>query len=148
MWFLVHVPNTSTVHRLAKCLYVGNVGLDNLLRQWTIAVQSRSQDGIAFLEGLGVNLSTIVRLGGHSIPRTRSNPTGPNVGFYLVKAVAARVQEAPNVEVKTNTKVGRHRDAQGLWVSRWCLTNRQSVQAGQEQVLPAAERLTETCKEG
>jgi hypothetical protein len=46
-----------------------------------------------------------VRLGGHSKPRTRSNPAGPNVGTYLVKAVAARVQAAANVEVKLNTKV-------------------------------------------
>jgi hypothetical protein len=64
-----------------------------------------------FLEGLGLNISTIVRLGGHSKPRTRSNPAGPNVGTYLVKAVAAKVQAAPNVEVKLNTKVGT-----GSWI--------------------------------
>jgi hypothetical protein len=68
-------------------------------------LQNRSQDGIAFLEGLGLNIGTIVRLGGHSKPRTCSNPAGPNVGTYLVKAVAARVQAAANVEVKLNTKV-------------------------------------------
>uniref|UniRef100_A0A383VWI0 fumarate reductase (NADH) n=1 Tax=Tetradesmus obliquus TaxID=3088 RepID=A0A383VWI0_TETOB len=70
-----------------------------------------SQDGIAFLEGLGLNISTIVRLGGHSKPRTRSNPAGPNVGTYLVKAVAARVQAAANVEVKLNSKVVSIEDA-------------------------------------
>jgi hypothetical protein len=69
------------------------------------SLQNRSQDGIAFLEGLGLNIGTIVRLGGHSKPRTRSNPAGPNVGTYLVKAVAARVQAAANVEVKLNSKV-------------------------------------------
>jgi hypothetical protein len=31
---------------------------------------------------------------------------GPNIGFALIKAVSAKVQEAPNVEVLTNTKVG------------------------------------------
>jgi hypothetical protein len=31
---------------------------------------------------------------------------GPNVGFALIKAVSTKVQEAANVELKTNTKVG------------------------------------------
>jgi hypothetical protein len=38
--------------------------------------QGHSVDGLQFLEGLGLNLSTIVRLGGHSFPRTHSNPVG------------------------------------------------------------------------
>jgi hypothetical protein len=42
------------------------------------------------------------------MPRTRSNPSGPNVGFYLVKAVAAAVEAAKNVEVLKNTKVNNH----------------------------------------
>ena len=70
-------------------------------------LQSSSEDGLSFLEGFGLNLSSIVRLGGHSVPRTHSNPVGPNVGFYIVKGVSSRLKEAPNVEIKTNTKVKR-----------------------------------------
>lgn len=39
-------------------------------------MQNHSVEGLQFLEGLGLNLSTIVRLGGHTYPRTHSNPVG------------------------------------------------------------------------
>eukprot|EP00775_Hariotina_reticulata_P006888 gene6888-7104_t len=85
---------------------------------------SNSEAGIAFLEGLNLNLSSIVRLGGHSKPRTRSNPSGPNVGFYLVKAVAAAVEAAGNVEVLKNTKVTSiDTDQQGGYVISFTATD-------------------------
>lgn len=68
-------------------------------------LQGNSEAGLSFLEGFGLNLSVVVRLGGHSIPRTHSNPAGPNVGFYIIKGVSSRLQEAPNVEIKTSTQV-------------------------------------------
>lgn len=39
-------------------------------------LQNHSVEGLQFLEEFGVNLSAVVRLGGHTFPRTRSNPTG------------------------------------------------------------------------
>lgn len=40
-------------------------------------------------------------------PPKTTTPTGPNVGFALIKAVSTKVQESPNVEVLTNTKVSQ-----------------------------------------
>jgi len=64
-----------------------------------------SREAIMFLEACGVNLSKVVRLGGHSAPRTRSNPAGPNVGFALIKAISTKVKELPNVEFIYHAKV-------------------------------------------
>lgn len=47
--------------------------------------QDHSVEGLQFLEGLGLNLSTIVRLGGHSFPRTHSNPVGACVHTCVVR---------------------------------------------------------------
>ena len=58
-----------------------------------------------FLEACGVDLSKVVRLGGHSAPRTRSNPAGPNVGFALIKAISTKVKELPNVQFIYHAKV-------------------------------------------
>jgi hypothetical protein len=43
----------------------------------------------------------------HAAPIHVRACAGPNVGFVLIKAMSTQVQEAPNVEVMTNTKVGR-----------------------------------------
>lgn len=62
---------------------------------------------LPFLSSLGLDLSTVVRLGGHSAPRTRSNPVGPNVGFALIQAVDRAVRTQPNVHIVTRANVSR-----------------------------------------
>ncbi|KAI8473725.1 MAG: FAD binding domain-containing protein [Monoraphidium minutum] len=64
-----------------------------------------SQDALALLASLGADVSTVVRLGGHSAPRTRCNASGPNIGFALVRAVEAAVRQQPNVRIVTHAKV-------------------------------------------
>jgi hypothetical protein len=46
------------------------------------ALQTNSLDAIAQLEKLGVDLSHVTLLGGHSVPRSRTNPVG-NLGRPL-----------------------------------------------------------------
>jgi aspartate oxidase len=70
-------------------------------------LQASSEDALRFLEALGLDLSVVVQLGGHSVPRTHSNPSGPNVGFALVRAVETAVRQQPNVRIVTNAKVSR-----------------------------------------
>jgi hypothetical protein len=62
---------------------------------------------MAFLSELGVTLPATVRLGGHSVPRTRTNVAGPNVGFVLVRALEAAVRAQPGARIVTGAKVGR-----------------------------------------
>lgn len=96
-----------------------------------------SREAVTFLEDCGVDLSKVVRLGGHSIPRTRSNPTGPNVGFALIKAVSSKVQALPSVSTITNAKVTKLQKAASpgqLTVAYTVQTKRGS---GQEQVVSA-----------
>jgi hypothetical protein len=45
----------------------------------------------------------------HAAILCTAGAVGPNVGFALIKAVSTKVQEAANVEVKTNTKVRGNR---------------------------------------
>ncbi|GBF99540.1 hypothetical protein Rsub_12346 [Raphidocelis subcapitata] len=65
-----------------------------------------SADAMAFLSDLGAALPATVRLGGHSVPRTRTNVDGPNVGFVLVRALEAAVRAQPSVRIVTGAKVG------------------------------------------
>jgi hypothetical protein len=67
--------------------------------------QASSAGAIAFLESLGADLSSVVQLGGHSAPRTRSNAKGPNVGFAVVRAAEAAARGAGNVRIVTGSKV-------------------------------------------
>ena len=69
-------------------------------------LQESSAAALDFLtSSLGVDLSSVVRLGGHSAPRTRSNPAGPNVGLALVKAAEAAARALPNVRIITGARV-------------------------------------------
>lgn len=54
---------------------------------------------------LGVDISKISRLGGHSVSRTHSNPAGPNVGFAIMKAALDKVKALPNVQLVTAAPV-------------------------------------------
>lgn len=54
---------------------------------------------------LGVELPSVVRLGGHSAARTRGPPGGAPVGFALMKAAAAALEGDELVEVRTGLKV-------------------------------------------
>ena len=52
-----------------------------------------------------LDLSFVLHLGGHSAPRTRRNPKGPNVGFAIIKALNASIERNPMIELKLNTRV-------------------------------------------
>jgi len=54
---------------------------------------------------LGVDLPSIVRLGGHSAARTRGPSGGAPVGVVLMKAAAAALEGDELVEVRTGVKV-------------------------------------------
>ena len=54
---------------------------------------------------LGVDLPSVVRLGGHSAPRTRGPAGGAPVGFALMKAAAAALEGDELVEVRTGARV-------------------------------------------
>ena len=54
---------------------------------------------------LGVALPSVVRLGGHSAPRTRGPAGGAPVGFALMKAAAAALEGDELVEVRTGARV-------------------------------------------
>ena len=66
------------------------------------AMVGRSAAALARLEALGLDLSTVSQLGGHSAPRTHVNARGPNVGRYLTSRVAAEVA-GRGIEVRTGT---------------------------------------------
>eukprot|EP00887_Chlorella_sp_A99_P002099 scaffold21.g2099.t1 len=64
-----------------------------------------SSAAISFLESAGVDLSGVVQLGGHSVKRTHHNPSGPNVGFAIMKALQGRLAQLPNVRVVKGANV-------------------------------------------
>eukprot|EP00798_Chlamydomonas_sp_ICE-L_P019452 gene19452-26114_t len=66
---------------------------------------ANSAEAVDALEKLGVNLSKITWMGGHSVARTHSNPVGGNVGFSIMKVMIDHVNTLPGVRVLTNTKV-------------------------------------------
>ena len=71
----------------------------------TRAPQESSRDALDWLQQQGVELSSTVQLGGHSRKRTHANPSGPNVGYAIMKALLERLDKAPNVEVVSGAKV-------------------------------------------
>lgn len=103
--------------------------------------QASSAGALAFLESLGLDLSATVRLGGHSAPRTRSNPAGPNVGFALIRALEGAVKQQPNVRIVTSARVsggGIHCKVQFLinFVATQIASGRMPVEASSRH-LPA-----------
>lgn len=71
----------------------------------SLLLQDNSQDAIQFLEAAGVNLSGLVQLGGHSRKRTHNNPTGPNVGFAIMKALHDKQAQTPGISLVTSAHV-------------------------------------------
>ena len=67
--------------------------------------QESSERALEFLSSLGLDLGVVVRLGGHSAPRTHSNPSGPNVGMALVRGVEGALRRQPHVRVITSAAV-------------------------------------------
>ena len=65
-----------------------------------------SADAVPWLlERLGVALPSVVRLGGHSAPRTRGPEGGAPVGFALMRAASAALEADELVEVRTGARV-------------------------------------------
>lgn len=93
-----------------------------------------SEHAIHFLESLGIELDKISRLGGHSVPRSRSNSVGPNVGFAIMRAAIAKVQAMANVRIITNAKVTRVAHGEDGWAVE-CTVNRDGVT--ERQILSA-----------
>lgn len=48
-----------------------------------------SEEALRFIEGVGVDMSKVSQLGGHSHARTHRNTSGPNVGFAIMKVLNA-----------------------------------------------------------
>lgn len=71
----------------------------------TTLLQGGSTAALHFLESAGLNLSSLVQLGGHSRKRTHANPSGPNVGFAIMKALQQRQQQLPNIWVVKGANV-------------------------------------------
>ncbi|CEO99188.1 hypothetical protein PBRA_001094, partial [Plasmodiophora brassicae] len=66
----------------------------------------QSRAAFAFLkESTGLDLSSVTQLGGHSLPRTHRNPTGPNVGYAITSALIARIQSSPRITVRLASPV-------------------------------------------
>ena len=57
------------------------------------------------MKSLGVDLSGVVQLGGHTVKRTHFNQAGPNVGFAIMRAVLEAVKQTPSVRVLTGARV-------------------------------------------
>lgn len=67
--------------------------------------QEHSTAALQFLGSVGVDLSSVVQLGGHSRRRTHHNPSGPNVGFAIMKALQERLGQTPRVKLITSAQV-------------------------------------------
>eukprot|EP01025_Chloroclados_australasicus_P054528 TRINITY_DN6466_c0_g2_i3.p1 TRINITY_DN6466_c0_g2~~TRINITY_DN6466_c0_g2_i3.p1 ORF type:complete len:456 (-),score=86.94 TRINITY_DN6466_c0_g2_i3:299-1666(-) len=63
-----------------------------------------SPDAIQFLESAGLDMSVVVKLGGHRYPRTHSCPKGA-VGWEIVRTLISKIQNDPKFEIKTDSQV-------------------------------------------
>jgi flavocytochrome c len=64
-----------------------------------------SREALEWLASMGVDLNGTVQLGGHRTKRTHFPPTGPSVGFAILKALGEVLKETPNIKVITSAKV-------------------------------------------
>lgn len=63
-----------------------------------------SEEAMHFIQGMGVDMSKVSQLGGHSHARTHRNPSGPNVGFAIMKVwTPSRIHCACKVSGNTTT---------------------------------------------
>ena len=77
---------------------VGNVALAEILTK-------QSKESVAWLERMsGVNLTSVTRLGGHSVPHTW-RPEHGLVGAELMSGLIREVNARPSITVKAGTKV-------------------------------------------
>lgn len=67
--------------------------------------QRQSPEAVSFLESRGLDLSSVTQLGGHSVPRSFSPPSGPNVGLAIMQALIKQAQELPDLIIRGGTKV-------------------------------------------
>ena len=64
-----------------------------------------SADAVAFLKGLGIDLSLLSHCGGHKLPRTHRSKLDPtakfqrNIGSIITLALASKLSQLPNVEI-------------------------------------------------
>jgi succinate dehydrogenase/fumarate reductase flavoprotein subunit len=65
-----------------------------------------SSDAIDFLKDeIGLPLTDLLQLGGHSAARTHRLSTHAPIGFTMMQALATRVSALPNIEVRTSSNV-------------------------------------------
>lgn len=64
-----------------------------------------SAEAIKFLQDLGLPLSEVIQLGGHSTRRTHRLATRAPIGFMLVKTLSNEVNKRENIHVLTSTVV-------------------------------------------
>eukprot|EP00892_Ulva_mutabilis_P008723 jgi/Ulvmu1/6222/UM028_0080.1 len=76
-----------------------------------------SAEALHFIQHMGVDLSKISQLGGHSHARTHRNPTGPNVGYAMMKPLMEYVGSHDAVQTLTNCRlIGLEQDEQ-QWIA-------------------------------
>lgn len=101
----LNAPVGDTVELFAKDTISSGGGLSK--EELVTTLVGHSVKALNFLEATGVNLSRVTKLGGHSVPRSHSNPTGPNVGLAIIQAVSAELRKFDNVLIKENAKAIR-----------------------------------------
>ncbi|PSC75715.1 NADH-dependent fumarate reductase [Micractinium conductrix] len=85
------------------------------------ALVDGSLDALAFLQSEGVDLSSVVQMGGQSIGRTHSPPSGPPVGAAIMQALQRAAQRQGNLDVWTGVQVCGLAQETGSGAAGWSL---------------------------
>jgi flavocytochrome c len=64
-----------------------------------------SADALSFLESFGVELTMLSQCGAHAVARTHRNPTGPNVGTAIMRALTAAAIADEQIEIVSGARV-------------------------------------------
>lgn len=114
---LLHIPGTRHGSRLLRDgaarprVCCARRAAADLRRRPPRAPQSHSVGSLRFLEGLGLNLSSVVRLGGHSFARTHANPSGaPTRAVHTSAALPGRARRQPGAARAAGTARRRRAD--------------------------------------
>mmetsp|Transcript_14460 Transcript_14460/g.31345 ORF Transcript_14460/g.31345 Transcript_14460/m.31345 type:complete len:509 (-) Transcript_14460:702-2228(-) len=99
----LNLPGGDSVELFEKDTLVSGGGLSDVKLVETLVTQS--PEAMEFLSGMGLSLSKITQLGGHSVPRSHSNPVGPNVGLAIMQALGRKAQQLPEVRIMEGNKL-------------------------------------------